>query len=561
MKNNTFFKLFIIIIIALLLRLWCIDKSEGLWNDEYVGWFIASENDIHRFIEKIFDNCHMPLYYLYLKLWIFLFKDTDLSLRISSVLPSLLTIPVIYSVGCKIKDNKTGLLAAFLTAINSFCIYFGQEVRLYSLLILFTGLIILYFIKAIKEKTKKSLALYFIFNALLCATHTLGIIFSFFNIAVFVYYLYKHSENYNKQNKLFLKLINYAFPFIVIVAILSPLMYSIVFSHNLSQFWSDFSLMKIVYTFIDYLSPIQTNISNSPVNISYFIGETSSLNFSFVILVFVPLFTGIFGVYKAVRQRDDILNLLLISALFYFLTLVTVSCSGKMVLSTKYSCEIYPVLITAISTGLLSLNNEILKKATIFIFIALNLVYLIFSPSSAPKMGRGEGNLAPVQLIQNSNLKEGDRLLLTYYDKDKFLRYMPDIDKFRITSINKFNFHTIMFDDDNYYETIQLGKYIHKNYFKEFPNGNLSIYLFNNYTKPMNKGERLGIIYLDNVSFLSNNSIQDIISDKKEYDRTPFIFMVFSTLRNNLREAFERDYEIEGISHAGDWTLIVYVKK
>ena len=129
MKNNTFFKLFIIIILALILRLWFIDKPEGLWNDEYFGWLISSQKDWNKFFEYVFNNCHTPFYYFYLKAWLLIFPDTDVSLRLSSVLPSILSIPVMFVIGKKIRDINTGLLAAILTAISSFNIYFAQEMR------------------------------------------------------------------------------------------------------------------------------------------------------------------------------------------------------------------------------------------------------------------------------------------------------------------------------------------------------------------------------------------------------------------------------------------------
>ena len=37
MKNNTFFKLFVILTIAFLFRIYMLDKPEGMWNDEYMG--------------------------------------------------------------------------------------------------------------------------------------------------------------------------------------------------------------------------------------------------------------------------------------------------------------------------------------------------------------------------------------------------------------------------------------------------------------------------------------------------------------------------------------------
>ena len=99
MKNNTFFKLFVIFIIAFLFRIYMLDKPEGLWNDEYMGWYIASKNSITDFISELMKNCHMPFYYIYLKLWMFLFGDTDYTLRLSSVIPSLLSVIIMYFVG------------------------------------------------------------------------------------------------------------------------------------------------------------------------------------------------------------------------------------------------------------------------------------------------------------------------------------------------------------------------------------------------------------------------------------------------------------------------------
>ena len=50
MKSNTVLKLFIIILISAIFRVWFLDKPEGLWFDEYVGWNIASTNDFSKFI-------------------------------------------------------------------------------------------------------------------------------------------------------------------------------------------------------------------------------------------------------------------------------------------------------------------------------------------------------------------------------------------------------------------------------------------------------------------------------------------------------------------------------
>ena len=80
------------IIIGLILRLFNINKPEGLWNDEYVSWFVASTPFNNGFIEEILKQCHMPLYYFILKPFTGL---DDVILRLTSVIPSIISICIL----------------------------------------------------------------------------------------------------------------------------------------------------------------------------------------------------------------------------------------------------------------------------------------------------------------------------------------------------------------------------------------------------------------------------------------------------------------------------------
>ena len=84
------------VIAGLLLRLICIDKAEGLWNDEYISWFIASQPFTKEFWEAVYSQCHMPFYYLYLKFVMSVFGQSDLVLRLSSVFTGLCSIVAMY---------------------------------------------------------------------------------------------------------------------------------------------------------------------------------------------------------------------------------------------------------------------------------------------------------------------------------------------------------------------------------------------------------------------------------------------------------------------------------
>ena len=132
--NISIFYIAIITLIGTILRLIGFYKAGGLWNDEYVSWYISSIPIGKGFIHGILTQCHMPFYYIYLK-FITLFSNSDILLRRSSIIPGIIAIPAMYIVGRE-KNKLTGVMCALFTALSSFLIYYSQEVRFYSLLFL-----------------------------------------------------------------------------------------------------------------------------------------------------------------------------------------------------------------------------------------------------------------------------------------------------------------------------------------------------------------------------------------------------------------------------------------
>ena len=152
--------LVLILVLGFLLRLWNLNKPEGLWNDEYITYSISMLQFPFDFFEGIKSNCHAPLHYFYLKLWMMIFKNSDFMLRLSSLIPNFIGCFVMYHVGKNYitKDGsvKIGLACALISAISSFLIYFSQEVRIYSMIFLLSALILLYSIKMYENPCKKN---------------------------------------------------------------------------------------------------------------------------------------------------------------------------------------------------------------------------------------------------------------------------------------------------------------------------------------------------------------------------------------------------------------------
>ena len=88
--------LFFILLVGFILRLSFINKPEGLWNDEYVSWYVANTPFREGFWQEVLKQCHMPLYYLLLKPFA---SCSDIVLRLTSVVVGVLAIFAMYFAG------------------------------------------------------------------------------------------------------------------------------------------------------------------------------------------------------------------------------------------------------------------------------------------------------------------------------------------------------------------------------------------------------------------------------------------------------------------------------
>lgn len=554
-KKNIFF-LFLILILGILLRIWCLDKPQGLWNDEYISWFIASKKFPVEFFHEIIRNCHMPFYYIYLKSWMLLFSDSDLSLRFSSVVPGVACILTMFFVGRSYKDDKLGLVCALCTAVSGFLIYFSQEVRIYILVFLFTSLNLLSWVKLSKEQSVKNFIFFGLTNFMILITHTIGFVFVFFNILMLAVYLLSIDKKYIKHVKVL------GFSLLLVTLSLSPFLYSIFKDSSGSQFWSGFSFGKIFFVTTDYFSPIQINIITTPKNISDILIKNSHLNYMFLIFAIIPTLLGITGVVKSLINKNKLNYCLAGVSVSFFFVLVVVAMLNKLVLITKYSVEIYPTIILLMCVGFLSFKKAFTRKILITLFILFSLTYTFVNNNSAPKLGRSEGNKQVADLITRAGMKKTDIILLTYYSSDKFEKYLPVKDYERLYSIDKYNFPDYLQPNIiSHKDAVLKGK---KLYYDNFKNNKQTYFdkkFIHEYINPLNKGDKLAIIVLKNVCFISKNKMTQVALNPEEYNKTPLMFLVFSYIKNNSIDLASKYLKPDAIYESGDWVIVVFEKK
>jgi mannosyltransferase len=113
-----------------------------------------------------------PLYYVLAWLWSKLFGTNEAGLRSLSALFGTIAVPVVWRAAREwFSSARAGLIAAALVALNPFFVWYSQEGRSYSLLVLMAALSLLFLGRALRERTARAFALWAIVAVLGLLTH------------------------------------------------------------------------------------------------------------------------------------------------------------------------------------------------------------------------------------------------------------------------------------------------------------------------------------------------------------------------------------------------------
>lgn len=556
MKNNRIYlKLFLICLFGVLIRLMTIDKSGGLWNDEYVSWYISTKPLFKEFIAAVYKNCHMPFYYLYLKFFTCIFGHNDTMLRITSVIPSVLGAIVMFFNGKMMKDEKCGLLCAAIISFSGFMIYFAQEVRFYSLLFLFSALCIFFTLRLFEKQTVGNYVGLYLSAMTVMLTHTIGFVFVFFNF-LFVF-------SYLKIKKAISIKIILLITFLTAISMLpfAPFLYKTLTASYISQFWSDFSLTKLFFVLADYSSPIQINLINTPLHISTLIFKGGKFNLGYFIFAVIPMIILMIGLLTSLFKKDNKVYILLEIGFLTLLITIIASSMGKIVLITKYTMEIFPIFILLTAFGLYMLRPAFIRQLLLFVFFALTCTYLLISDYAPQKLERPEGHKYVANLINDAHLKNTDKILLLYYDADRFGKYL-DTDNYSIEAITKYNFQYRLINNPPLHDkVISDGKYIFYQTFKDGNNDFFNEYLKITFFDKMKPHDKFAIIFINSVTFIDDKLMQDVVNDKSLYKRMPFLFLIFSHMVNNTKATADITLKQIFTEKQGKWEIIVWEKE
>lgn len=134
-----------VLLLAAALRLYRLD-GQSLWADEGNSVALAGRGLAEITCGAAYD-IHPPLYYYLLHFWVRLFGTSEFAVRSLSAVIGILLVCLTFLLGHRLFDSWVGLVAAFLSAISPFQVYYSQEARMYILLAALSALSIYFLLR------------------------------------------------------------------------------------------------------------------------------------------------------------------------------------------------------------------------------------------------------------------------------------------------------------------------------------------------------------------------------------------------------------------------------
>jgi len=111
--------------------------SKSFWFDECFTYTVTLAPLKNSLEALLVAGIYSPLYFLLLRPMTALAGTSEYAFRFLSAAFGLLSVPLIYRLGCRLADPSTGAVAALLLAVCPFHIWYSQDARTYAPMLFF----------------------------------------------------------------------------------------------------------------------------------------------------------------------------------------------------------------------------------------------------------------------------------------------------------------------------------------------------------------------------------------------------------------------------------------
>ncbi len=527
--------LFLIILFGFILRASFLDKGV-IWYDEIGSIAVAKQDFPLGILDKLYnEDFHAPLYYFILHFWMKIFGESEVVLRLFSAVAGTLVLPVLYFAGKELKDNKTGLLAAFLASFHPLLLYYSQEIRHYGIGILFASLSVLFLVKFLKSSGTKSLS--GLIAANLCLMYTisvLGVIFVFIESVSLLLFLFINKKNI----KIYL--------ISQFVCILLFIPYFPVLLHHISVgsggflnpfWWNKFEFMDILLSINNLFSPLFIYSSADNFSLLLFGG--------FAILGCYAFIFYLSAIDKAVSKNKLIVLLFSIAVIFY-LSVIGLAFLDKIALMSKYTILVCPVLCLIAAYGFFCFKSKRMLVLLI-IFSAISIYIQFFTSFSVTKKPRDYAHAEFFKILKEQSFDKNDLIITDWgarfisdYYKTRGLNIFAEFDLEKALAYNDRGKLNAIFDENILNGLDKTNAHDRfRNYLlsEEIPY-KFEIYVENSIIKKLDKSSKLAVLIW--YKYPANNQIKQIATCEEVYSQKSIYPLISNKTMYNLTRILDK---------------------
>lgn len=146
-------------------------RQQSLWFDE-IDVVVRAQRPLDEVLRTFIQaGENGPLYNILLALWVRLVGVSEIAVRVPSAVAGVLAIPLMYALARRTVGPTAGLLAAGLLTISPYHIWYSQEAKMYTLVVLLALLSSLALVEALERDRRLPWAAYAISTTLMFYTH------------------------------------------------------------------------------------------------------------------------------------------------------------------------------------------------------------------------------------------------------------------------------------------------------------------------------------------------------------------------------------------------------
>ena len=150
--------------------------AQSFWLDELVTVSLL-DRGFGDMLDGVRETEATPyLYYVLAWPWAQAFGFGEVGLRSLSALVGTLAIPVSYAAGAVLCSRRVGVVGAALVAVHPFLVWYSQEARSYSLLVLLGACTVLFLGRGLRTPRRADFGLWAVASSLAIATHYFAVL-------------------------------------------------------------------------------------------------------------------------------------------------------------------------------------------------------------------------------------------------------------------------------------------------------------------------------------------------------------------------------------------------